>query len=490
LDIEYINNTNKTATDTIFLFNYKGICMSILLRFFQSICRFNFGSFEKEEFKKFLRLGLIFALMIGVYWTLRPLKDAVFIQLAGKLQLPYAKTVSVLALLPLVMFYTRLLEKTSREKMLVILPVFYGTLILAFSASMLWLQGTAEQIAARPLFFLTMTKVFGYAFYLFVESFGSLVIALFWAFATDTTQAASAKKGFPLVVAIGQMGGILLPYSIGGLPHRLHLTTDALSMLCLGALTLFIIPLVRYFLRATPSHLLKAFQGDNKVTPEHSEPGFLEGLKLLLKNRYLLAIFTANFIYEVVITIFDFNFKISASTQYSGVALSHYLSLYGSSVNVVSLLCLLLGISNVTCFLGIGVSLAAMPVIVGCALLGFLSFDSLTFLFALMVGSKAINYALNGPALKQLYIPTTPDVKFKAQAWIETFGSRSSKQAGSVFNMSLAPMQAAFGSIAGKAHYLLLSGCICFPLLGLWFFIALFLGRSFKKAVSNNEVIC
>lgn len=30
-------------------------------------------------------MGVIFALMIGVYWTLRPLKDAVFIQLVDKL---------------------------------------------------------------------------------------------------------------------------------------------------------------------------------------------------------------------------------------------------------------------------------------------------------------------------------------------------------------------------------------------------------------------
>jgi hypothetical protein len=71
--------------------------------------------YTTEEFKKFLKMGLIFALIIGVYWTLRPLKDAIFIQLVGKLQLPYAKTVSVIALLPLVMFYTKLLEKTSRE---------------------------------------------------------------------------------------------------------------------------------------------------------------------------------------------------------------------------------------------------------------------------------------------------------------------------------------------------------------------------------------
>lgn len=462
-----------------------------LLGFCQYICRFNFGNFEREEFKKFLKMGLIFALIIGVYWTLRPLKDAVFIQLVDKLQLPYAKTISVICLLPLVMFYTRLLEKTSREKMLVILPVFYGIAVCFFSLLMIFFQAPSEEIAKRDFLFLISTRALGYLFYVFVESFGSLVIALFWAFATDTTNATPAKRGFPLVVAIGQMGGIVFPYTIGGLPHRLGLMTDTLSMMCLGLFILCIVPLVKYFLRSTPKQLLASFQGKNeKKEKAEQEPGFLEGLKLLLKNRYLLGIFTANFIYEVVITIFDFNFKLSASSFYSGVALSNYLSIYGSSVNIVSLLCLLLGISNVTRFLGVGVALTAMPVIVGCALLGFLSLDSLTFLFSLMVGSKAINYALNGPALKQLYIPTTPDVRFKAQAWIETFGSRLSKQGGSIFNMSLAPLQKSFGALAGKAHYLWLSGIICFPLLALWFIAALFLGRSFKKAIENKKTIC
>jgi AAA family ATP:ADP antiporter len=210
----------------------------------------------------------------------------------------------------------------------------------------------------------------------------------------------------------------------------------------------------------------------------------------MLKHRYLLGIFAANFIYETVVTIFDFNFKISAAAEYSGVALSNYLSLYGSSVNIVSLACLLLGISNVTRFLGVGAALAAMPVIVGCALFGFLTLDSLSFLFILMVGSKAINYALNGPALKQLYIPTTPDVRFKAQAWIETFGSRASKEAGSLFNMVLSPLQKTFGEVIGKAHYLMLSGLVGFPLLGLWLVVAIFLGRTFRKAIHDKKMVC
>ena len=461
-----------------------------VLEVFQWLCRFNFGDFEREEFKKFLRMGLIFTLIIGVYWTLRPLKDAIFIQFVGKFQLPFAKTISVLALLPLVMFYTRLLEKTSREKMFVILPSFYGITILCFSLVMSFIQGSVESIYSSSAFYAVGLKSLGYFWYLFVESFGSLVVALFWAFAADITDPVHAKRGFPLVVAIGQVGGIVFPFSIGGLPHRFHCSTDFLSMLCLGFLILFIIPLIRYFLRKTPDRLLLSFRGKSKKEGAKQETGFLEGLKLLLKNRYLLCIFGANFIYEVVITIFDFNFKIAASSVYSGVALSNYLSIYGSSVNAISLLCLLLGISNITRFLGIGVALGAMPIIVGLSLFGFISRHTLSFLFALMVGSKAINYALNGPALKQLYIPTTPDVKFKAQAWIETFGSRSSKQAGSVFNMSLGPLQGVFGAALGRSYYLLLSGILCFPLLALWLIIAIFLGKSFKKAIKNNLTIC
>jgi len=461
-----------------------------ILQFFQWLCKFNFGDFEKEEFKKFLRMGLIFALIIGVYWTLRSLKDSIFIQLVGKFQLPFAKTISVLALLPLVIFYTKLLEKTSREKMLVILPTFYGVTILGFSLAMSFIQGRTEEIASISTFYAMGLKSLGYFWYLFVESFGSLVVALFWAFAADTTEPSHAKRGFPLVVAIGQIGGIIFPYNIGGLPHRLNHTTDALSMVCLGLLVLSIIPLFRYFLRKTPKHLLTSFQNNNNEVEKKQEPGFLEGLKLILKNKYLLSIFGANFIYEIIVTIFDFNFKLAAGSVYSGVALTNYLSIYGSSVNIVSLSCLLLGISNVTRFLGIGIALAAMPVIVGLALFGFMSLDTLSFLFILMVGSKAINYALNGPALKQLYIPTTADVKFKAQAWIETFGSRASKQVGSVFNMSLRPLQSAFGAMAGRSYYLIVSGVMCFPLLALWLVIAIFLGNTFKKAVNSNTPVC
>ncbi len=461
-----------------------------ILQFFIRICQFNFGTFEEEEFKKFLRMGLIFALITGVYWALRPLKDAIFMQLVDKMYLPYAKTISVLLLFPLVMFYTKLLGKFSREKMLIMLPTCYGIAILFFSVVISAAQSTPKIILANSSVLPFLIKTLGYIWYTFVESFGSLMVALFWAFAADTTEPLSAKRGFPLIVAIGQVGGAIFPYLISGLPYRLGLNTDALSMVTLGSICLCIIPLVKYFLRVTSADFLIAFNQKEEKEKQKIKPGFLEGLNLMLSHRYLIGIFSLNFIYEFIITIFDFNFKMAAGTVYVGVALSNYLSIYASSVNIVSLLCLLLGISNITRFLGIGVTLLCMPFIVGAALFGFLTLDSLPFLFALMVGSKALNYALNGPALKQLYIPTTTDVRFKAQAWIETFGSRASKEAGSLFNMLLHPFQSIFGVLAGRSYYLVLSGFIGFPLLALWFVIALYLGRNFRNAIDTKKVVC
>ena len=107
-----------------------------------------------------------------------------------------------------------------------------------------------------------------------------------------------------------------------------------------------------------------------------------------------------------------------------------------------------------------------------------------------MVSSKAINYALSEPAIKQLYIPTTSAVRFKAQAWIETFGSRASKGAGSMFNMLLKPLQMNMGEIAGRAHYIFICGGLGFPVIILWFITALYLTKTFAQAVKDKKIIC
>lgn len=466
----------------------------------QTILRPMFGSFEKEEFKKFLRMGLIFAFVIGSYWTMRALKDTCLMSLVGGAwAIPFAKTASLIMLLPLVMFYSKMLDKMSREKMFYTLAAFYGVALAGFALLMISPIGQApcDVIAMRDPIIRYLTYFLGFTWYVFVESFGSLVVALFWAFSSDITLPDSAKKGFPLIVAIGQIGGIVGPKVITNyIPGWLNLSTNSLSIFICSITVLSLILLMRYFLKSTPKELLTSFKTHDQATVEKSteaehEPGFLEGLKLLVKHNYLLSIFLVVSFFEVIVTVFDFHFKLMASQQFTDtVALGRFLGDYSSLVNTVSLICLLLGVSNIMRVLGVGVALALMPIIMGGALLGFVTFNNLQFLFWLMVCSKAINYALNGPALKQLYIPTSHDARFKSQAWIETFGSRGAKEAGSLFNMLLKPFQGWWGPVLGQLRHVWFSFYAGIGIVIVWFFSALYLGKTYKKAVDEKKIVC
>ena len=74
-----------------------------------SFLKYWFGDFSKEELKKYLFLGAIFSLLIGTYWTLRPMKDAFFGSLVVGLGrgggrdgfLAFAKVVSLFMLIPM-----------------------------------------------------------------------------------------------------------------------------------------------------------------------------------------------------------------------------------------------------------------------------------------------------------------------------------------------------------------------------------------------------
>jgi AAA family ATP:ADP antiporter len=241
----------------------------------------------------------------------------------------------------------------------------------------------------------------------------------------------------------------------------------------------------------TPAHLLVSYHGSNEKSEEkEQEPGFLEGFWLLVSHKYLLAIFMVVAFPEIIATVFDFHFNALASQHFSGVELSAYLLRYASWVNLLALGFLLCGAGRITTILGLGMSLLLMPVIYALSVLGFVSLDSLTFLFYLMASSKAINYALNGPAIKQLYIPTTHDVRFKSQAWIETFGSRGAKELGSFINMGLTPLKSSLGKAAGLVWHARIASFIFIPLLVAWAFIAIFLGKKHRTAIAEKKVVC
>ncbi len=442
-----------------------------------------FGNFTADELRKYIFLGVIFSFIIGTYWTLRPMKDAFFGSLIvgyGKtdgraIYLALAKIVSLVLLFPVVTLYGRLVERFKKAHAFYVLTGFYAISMLLWSLFFM-----------HPTWGLTNTvadtwRLSGWLWYVFVESFGSLVIALFWAVTIDISTSKSARRGFALIVMIGQFGGIVFPLLTKRVPRLLGSTSAPVIALC-SVMVLITLFLFWLFIKTTPPELMKGYRGT--LTEEHEKrPGLLEGLRLLITHKYLLGIFSLIAFFELIVTVIEFNFKSMVFVEFlDATAAAEYLSDYGAAVNAVAFLCLLFGINNIQRRLGLGAALAFVPIAVGVAIVSFKLFPELNMLFYLMVGAKAVSYAVNGPAIKQLYIPTSKDVKYKSQAWIETFGSRGAKASASIANLSKGTL--------GFATYLTITVCFSLGLAAVWFFVALSLARRCNEAVAKKELVC
>jgi AAA family ATP:ADP antiporter len=462
------------------------VIVGLTLLFIEPLRRMFYGNFTKEELQKFLILGTTFAFVIGIYWTLRPMKDAIFMSMVGKDNIPWAKLLSLCVLFPLVIIYSKLVDKFPRHRMLYVMALIYAAATLLFGYMLM------HPTIGLPNKTVDAGRILGWAWYVFVESYGSLMVALFWAFSTDITSPESAKRGFSMVTMIGQMGAILGPLLLTPLAGPQYWGSSAPVVLVTGGLVLMVIVMVKIFMTVTPKSQLMGYTGAvaAKTSGHESEPGFLEGLRLLLSNGYLLGIFAVITIYEIIVTIIDFRFKyLVGEATVDDSSRTLYLGDYAVWVNFVSFVCLLLGVSNIQRHLGLRFSLALMPFIIGGAILTFYTSPIVGVVFWIMVGAKAFNYALNGPAMKQLYVPTSQDVKYKSQAWIETFGSRSSKAAGSGINLLQGPFINMFGP-AGIALHIAVSTYFSLGLLFAWFFVALFLGKTYDKAVKEEKLVC
>ncbi len=248
------------------------------------------------------------------------------------------------------------------------------------------------------------------------------------------------------------------------------------------------------FTATTPKSELVSFHGKNEATIEKEkthEPGFLEGLRILLAERYLLGIFGIIAFNEIIATIIDFQFQSLVFSGFSTEAeRASYLGDYAVWVNLVTFLSLLFGVGNIQRRLGIKTSLVLVPIVLLGMVFAFWSYPVVHVLFWIMVGAKALSYALNSPAQKQLYVPTTPEVRYKSQAWIEAFGSRGSKAVSSGFNLLKGPFETWFGPTQGFAHLINFGALLSLGMLGAWVIVALYLGNRYQKAVDQNKVVC
>jgi AAA family ATP:ADP antiporter len=434
------------------------------------------GNFESAaEVRKFIMLAANFCVIIGTYWTLRPIKDSIFNAIVGIDWQPRAKMISLLVVIPLVILYSKLIDMFPRHRVFYVLLSIYGMAALGF----FWFFSDPTMGLLNTM--ASPDRWIGWCWYVYVESFGSLIVALFWAITVDTTKPESASRGFPIIAMLGQFGNIIGPMFLKA--KLWGFATSAPIVAICGVLMFVSMGLMYLFMNTTPKELLTGYH-TGETSHKDEEPGFFEGLRLLVTQGYLLGIFLIIFIYEAIVTVIDFHFKKTASLAFTAERdLSEYLSNYATMTGVVATLCVILGVNNIQHRLGMRASLVLLPLLVAAAIVGLWFYpDWLQMVFWIMVTAKAINYALNQPTLKQLYIPTSKDTKYKAQAWIEMFGGRSSKAFGSLIN----EMRKNLGLVMFLNVVALVSG----GMIIFWLFVAAYVARVYNKAIKENRIVC
>ena len=117
--------------------------------------------------------------MIGGYWLLRSLKDPVLTALCGVTAIPKAKMLSVVVVLFVVSIYNRLLDNPnlSKHTLFYIFGMFY--FVLFSIISVLLTHPTIGLPNETPSY----SRILGWVSYCSIESFGSVMVSLFWSFA-------------------------------------------------------------------------------------------------------------------------------------------------------------------------------------------------------------------------------------------------------------------------------------------------------------------
>lgn len=454
-----------------------------------------------SEMLRTLCLAMTLFFMIGGYWLLRSLKDPVLAALCGYDVIPKAKMMSVFVVLGVVSVYNRLLDSDlPRHHLFYIFGSFYC--ILFTTIALLLMHPTIGLPNEQE----SPTRVLGWISYCAIESFGSVMVSLFWSFANSNFSLETAKASYGVMVAFAQIGSIIGPTFVSVYTQSLGIP----RLYLIGSMCMVLLQMTMYmYIRNYGSREADAKAEEEALgTPKKakSKAGILEGLMLFWKYNYVKGIFAISCLFMVEVTIVDFTMKVLAhdyfddlhpcvagmscfdpvTNQAKGMSedatagFTMFMGLFGQATNTLSLILSLLGTSAVIRYLGLRLALLLFPTLCLAVIVFVRIKPTLYVVFAAMMILKACSYALNNPTKEMLYQPTSSAVKYKAKSWIDIFGARGSKALGSVVTNAFSDSAAnlvANGSLVGMAVASFL----------IW--NATYMGRKFEEYNESDYIV-
>jgi len=367
-----------------------------------------------EELVKALLLTLNSFLIIYGYYQIKAVREGLVLAAYSASMKSYLAVPQAILLIFVVKGFSKIASRFPRHLLITYVTLFCISNLLIFD--LLNLAGVSVSILSL-------------AFFIWIGMYNLMIPAQFWGFANDIYDEAQGKRIFPLIALGASLGGVIGPLVAG----KLIPVFGSYGMMMVTAAILVLTILLTWVIHRLD--LRERRERTGGAPAAQAEPLVSTGgFRLIFKSRYLLYIALMIGLYNFINALGEFMFsdlqqkmalRTLGTTATGGIALQNAIGTafagYQSLGNMIGLIIQLFLVSRIFRWVGITGALLFLPVIS----LGGYGYAAFGASLLLMKWIKSVengtDYSLMKTTRSALFLVTSREEKYKAQAAIETF---------------------------------------------------------------------
>lgn len=357
-----------------------------------------FLQIRPHEWRTTVLSFLFLFILMAAYYILRPVRDALASDWTDA-EVSFLWTLNFFISIGVVALYGAVV---SRIRFRYLVPAVYGFFAATFILFYAGIASGDERTLVNK------------CFYVWVSVFSLFHLSVFWSYMADLYTSEQSKRLFAIIAAgasAGALAGPSLPALFAG-----RLGTDTL-MLIAGLMLVVPIPIILYLSR------LKVTDLRNEETA--SDPARLRiggnpfaGFRQFIASPALLAIGLFLLLYTMISSFVYFEQK-NLLEAWDLAARTRILGAIDWLTNILTFGLAFFATSHLVQRLGLGMTLALVPVLVVVALLVLAFAPLVTVLAALQVARRAGEYAVTRPGREMLFTGVDRETRFKAKPVID-----------------------------------------------------------------------
>jgi ATP/ADP translocase len=366
-------------------------------------------------------LFLYLFLIMFPYYIIKPYRDAKYLVELTSAKLPYAYLLTALFMGFFVHFYSKLLVRVQRRLFIISWLIFFAVTCLLSP----WLF--AQELSVMPL-----------AFWVWANTFVVVLVTQFWILVNDIFNPREVKRLIGFFGSGGLLGGILGGLLTGLLGRDMP---DIILIIASGLLffSIFIVNQIFIWQRKKSPPSDKVDHKHRESGKEKAKVGFIDCFNTVRKNYYLKLLAGVVTLTLVVSTFIDWQSKTVIDIKIERMDEKlEFFGFFHAALLVIPFLISILMSSNILKRYGIRVTLLLFPFVLLLCIFGIGYWPEI-FVFALAIkaGDKSLSFSINQYVRELLYIPISPEIKYKAKVFIDMFLNRFAKGIGALILLFL-----------------------------------------------------